>query len=158
VSSPVDLPLFPGSRPRRLAVISHQPPTLLTAVSRLSHKRSCSSLCSLGTDSIENSPSNSYSIVASLRYRTDRIENTAFHLLRCCVLQVCCLATGVLAEPFPSNGCLCWLHSSCLEQICHNIYSKNGEQSTKSSKLMKANGFQYLELENSGSLALNFEI
>jgi hypothetical protein len=30
VSSPVDVPLLPGSRPRRLATISHQPPTLLT--------------------------------------------------------------------------------------------------------------------------------
>jgi hypothetical protein len=29
----VDVPLLPGSRPRRLAAISHQPPTLLTAVS-----------------------------------------------------------------------------------------------------------------------------
>jgi hypothetical protein len=38
VSSPVDVPLFPGSRPRRLAAISEQLPTLLTAVSRLSLK------------------------------------------------------------------------------------------------------------------------
>jgi hypothetical protein len=35
VSSPVDTPLLPGSPPRRLAVISHQPPTRITAVSRL---------------------------------------------------------------------------------------------------------------------------
>jgi hypothetical protein len=31
VSSPVDVPLHPGSRPRRLVAISHQPPTLVTA-------------------------------------------------------------------------------------------------------------------------------
>jgi hypothetical protein len=37
VSSPVDVPLFPGSHPRRLAAISHQPPTLLIAISWLSH-------------------------------------------------------------------------------------------------------------------------
>jgi hypothetical protein len=30
VSSPVDVPLLPGSRPRRLATISHQPPTFIT--------------------------------------------------------------------------------------------------------------------------------
>jgi hypothetical protein len=32
----MDVPLPPGSRPRKLAAISHQPPTFLTAVSRLS--------------------------------------------------------------------------------------------------------------------------
>jgi hypothetical protein len=31
--------VLPGSRPRRLAAISHQPPSLLAAVSRLSRKR-----------------------------------------------------------------------------------------------------------------------
>jgi hypothetical protein len=37
-----------------------------------------------------------------------------------------CTAT-VTAESFPSNGCLCWLHRSCLEQICHNInYNVHG--------------------------------
>jgi hypothetical protein len=35
---PLDAPLLPWSRPRRLAASSHQPPTLLTAVSRLSSK------------------------------------------------------------------------------------------------------------------------
>jgi hypothetical protein len=29
---------------------------------------------------------------------------------------------GMFAEPFPNNGCLSWLHSSCLEQITHNIF------------------------------------
>jgi hypothetical protein len=63
----------------------------------------------------------------------------------------------VFVDPLLSNGCLCWLHSSCLEQICHNIYWQS-EQSAESSKLTKANGFQCPELKNSGPLALNFEI
>jgi hypothetical protein len=32
-----------------------------------------------------------------------------------------CLATGVFAEPFPSNGCLCWLHSSGFQHTFHTI-------------------------------------
>jgi hypothetical protein len=48
VSSQVDVPLLPGLRPRRLAAISHQPPTLLTAVSRFLCNGSWSSLCSPG--------------------------------------------------------------------------------------------------------------
>jgi hypothetical protein len=39
------------------------------------------------------------------------------------MLRSCCLAASVIAEPFPSNGCLCWFQSSFLEQICHNIIS-----------------------------------
>jgi hypothetical protein len=35
---------------------------------------------------------------------------------------------GVFEEPFPSNDCLCWLHTSCLEQICHNV--SQGDAST----------------------------
>jgi hypothetical protein len=35
VSSPVDVPLLPVSCPRRLVAILPQPPTILTAVSRL---------------------------------------------------------------------------------------------------------------------------
>jgi hypothetical protein len=64
-------------------------------------------------------------------YRKHRFQQ----LLHCCIgillstgsvivacLRSYCLATGVFAEPFPKNDCLCWLHSSCLEQICHNTY------------------------------------
>jgi hypothetical protein len=97
----------------RLTAISHKPPALLTAVSGLS------SLYSLGTDRIGNTSPNS-SLVASRNYRMDGVENTASQLLHCSVLRICCLATGVFAESFPSNGCFCWLHSSCLEQICHS--------------------------------------
>jgi hypothetical protein len=32
-----------------------------------------------------------------------------------------CLVTGVPAEPFPSNGCLCWIHNSGFRRTCHNI-------------------------------------
>jgi hypothetical protein len=64
VSSPVDFPLLPGSRPRRLAAISHQPPTLLAAVSILLCNGSWSSLYSLDTDRTGNTASNSSSIFA----------------------------------------------------------------------------------------------
>jgi hypothetical protein len=64
----------------------------------------------------------SSSVVASRMYRTDRVGNTATQLLHYSVLRICYLAMGVFAEPFPSNGYLCWLDSSCLEQICHNTY------------------------------------
>jgi hypothetical protein len=37
------------------------------------------------------------------------------------------LATGVFIEPFPSNCCLCWLHSLDFRQICHNIHAKSHE-------------------------------
>jgi hypothetical protein len=30
--------------------------------------------------------------------------------------------TRLFAKPLLSNGCHCWLHSSYLEKICHNIY------------------------------------
>jgi hypothetical protein len=106
----------------RLAAISHQLPIVLTAVSRFSRNRSCSSLYSIGTERKENTSSNN-SIVASRIYPTDRVENTASQLLHCCVLRICCLTTGVFPKPFPSNGGLCWLHSSCLEQICHIIHN-----------------------------------
>jgi hypothetical protein len=32
-----------------------------------------------------------------------------------------CLVMSVFVKPSPRNGSLCWLHSSCFEQICHNI-------------------------------------
>jgi hypothetical protein len=50
VSSPMDAALLPDSRPRRLAAILHQPPTLPTAVSRLSSNGSCPSLYILDED------------------------------------------------------------------------------------------------------------
>jgi hypothetical protein len=28
--------------------------------------------------------------------------------------------TGLFTEPFPSNGCLGWLHNSGFQQTCHN--------------------------------------
>jgi hypothetical protein len=84
--------------------------------------RSCSSLYSLGNDRIENTSPNS-STVASRSCRKDRVQNISSQLIYCCMLRICCLAKGVFAEPFPSKGCPCWLLSSCLEQICHNILS-----------------------------------
>jgi hypothetical protein len=58
-----------------MLIYSHQTPTLLTVVSRLSRNRICPSLPSLGTDRIENTSSNSSSIVASSSYYTNRVEN-----------------------------------------------------------------------------------
>jgi hypothetical protein len=84
----------------------------------MSRNRSCFSLYNLGSDRIENTSPNSSS-GASRSYHTDNIENTTSQLLHCFLLRICCLATGVFAQPFPSNSCLCWLHNSCLEQICH---------------------------------------
>jgi hypothetical protein len=37
-------------------------------------------------------------------------------------LRSSCLATGVIAERFPGNGSLCWLHSSFFDQTCQNIF------------------------------------
>jgi hypothetical protein len=62
-------------------------------------------------DRIENIPS-STSIVTSRIYRHGQRREHWFpvNLLRVTIL-------------LPSNGCLCWLNSSCLEQIWHNIAS-----------------------------------
>jgi hypothetical protein len=60
----------------RLAAISHQPSTLLTAVSRLPRNRSSCSSYNLGTDRTENTSPNSSSTVASISYHTDHVENT----------------------------------------------------------------------------------
>jgi hypothetical protein len=73
------------------------------------------SLCSLGTDRIDNISPNRSFIVASRSYLKDCGEKTVSQLLRC-------LETGVFAELFPSNGCLCWFHRSCLDHIWHIIY------------------------------------
>jgi hypothetical protein len=78
-------------------------------------------LYSLGTDGTENISPNISSTVVSRSYCTDRAKNTVSKLLHCYGIRICFLATGVFAEPFPSNGCFCWIHSSCLEKIRHNI-------------------------------------
>jgi hypothetical protein len=49
----------------------------------------------------------------------DAFLNNGSGIVAC--LQSCCLETCVFAEPPTSNGHLCWLHSSCFEQICHII-------------------------------------
>jgi hypothetical protein len=77
------------------AAILHQPPTLLTDVSRLSRNVSCFSLYGLGMDLIEDTSPNSSSIVASRSYRND----CSSQLLHCCILEICCIAT----EPLRSN-------------------------------------------------------
>jgi hypothetical protein len=73
-------PQLPCSRPYWPATVSQLPSTPLTAVSRLFHNGSCSSLYNLGTDRIENIYPRSR--IAALRiYRIDRVENTASQLL-----------------------------------------------------------------------------
>jgi hypothetical protein len=52
---------------------------------------------------------------------TDRTENTAFN--SSFTAACASVATGVFADPFPSNGCLCWLHKSIFQQTCHIITS-----------------------------------
>jgi hypothetical protein len=59
----VEVPLLPGSQPRWLTANSHQIPTLLTAVLGLTRNGSLSLLYGLSTDRIENTASDSYSIV-----------------------------------------------------------------------------------------------
>jgi hypothetical protein len=93
---------------RRLSQLN---PTLLTAVSILLLNRSCSSLNSLDTDRTENIFPKSSSIVASLSYLTDSVENTASELLHCCLLRVCCshylalnVAQLLISRSLPSNG------------------------------------------------------
>jgi hypothetical protein len=79
----VGVPLLLGSHPRRLAAISHQPPTLLTADSGLSHNGNWL-LYNLGTDRTENVSSIiACSVVAG--------ETTC--------LQSCSLATAVILSP-----------------------------------------------------------
>jgi hypothetical protein len=111
-------PLLPYWHSYRLATVPQLTPTLLTAVSSLCRNRSCFSLYNLGTDRKGNTSS---SFIVPLRtYRMDHVENAASQLPYCCLLRICCPTTGVFAEPFPRNGCLWSLHSSCLEQICHS--------------------------------------
>jgi hypothetical protein len=88
------------------------------SLTRLCRNCSCSSVYSLSMDQKENTSPNSFSIVASLSYCTDRVENTASQLIYCCLLRTCCcnyLATAVvfllISLSLPSNG-----------STYHNIY------------------------------------
>jgi hypothetical protein len=92
---------------------SHNCSSQLTAcrLSRLTGNGSWSSFYSLGTDRTENTASNGSSI-ASLS-----VPAITWQLLSHC------LATGMFAEPFPSNGCLWWPYNSDFRQTCHNMLS-----------------------------------
>jgi hypothetical protein len=65
----VDDPLPPCSQPRRLAAISHQHPTLLTGIWRLSASCTWSALYNLDMNPTENTFPNSFFIVAWCNYR-----------------------------------------------------------------------------------------
>jgi hypothetical protein len=137
----VDVPLLPGSRPRRLAAISHQTPTLLTAASRLSRNESWSSLYFPCTDrTVKTLHPTFFLFLDSYRRGSHRKHHFERYfpwwrgvewptLLLRHYLFCHCLATGVFAQPFASNGCHCWLHNSDFQQICHyrqkQIYSCN---------------------------------
>jgi hypothetical protein len=54
-----------------------------------------------GTDRTENAASNSSSTVACVSVATITLR-----------LFIHRLETRLFTDPFPSNGCLCWLHSS----------------------------------------------
>jgi hypothetical protein len=75
--------------------------SLSTQTLGLSANGCCPSLYSLDTDRTENTASNSSSIVSCMP-----VVAITWRLLSHC------LAMGVFAEPLPSNGCLCYLHSS----------------------------------------------
>jgi hypothetical protein len=79
----VDVPLLPGSRPRRLAAISQQLPTLITAVSGMSRNSSWSLLYSPGTDHTEH-----VSSIIACSFVADKT-----------CLQSCSLATAVVLSP-----------------------------------------------------------
>jgi hypothetical protein len=91
----VDIPLLLGSCPHKLAAISHQPPTLLTAVSRLPRNGSWSSLYSLSMDGRENTAS---IIVCSLVAGGTSVSTGLFPSNSCCTvpcLHSCYLAIGL---------------------------------------------------------------
>jgi hypothetical protein len=89
---------------------SSQPtPTFLTAVWRLNSNGNRPLLYNLSMDRTENASPNRSSIVASHSYRTNHAENTTSRVLHCRMLWICCPAMSMFADPFPSNGCLCWL-------------------------------------------------
>jgi hypothetical protein len=116
---------WPGCTPRHWVPFS-SPPTIRRAtvevfdLSSTHSQRTIDSLCSIRTDHTKNASPNSSYIVATCNYRTDRVGNIASPLLYFFALRAYCLSMGVFAKPSPSNGCLCWLHSSCLQKICHS--------------------------------------
>jgi hypothetical protein len=78
--------------------------------SRLTSNGSWSSLQSIRTGHTEKTDSNRSSTVACMS-----VAAIMWLLLSQC------LPTGIFAEPFPSKGCLCWLHNSDFWWTCHDI-------------------------------------
>jgi hypothetical protein len=122
----VDVPLLPSSRPRRLAAISHQPPTILTAGSGLQNQSYVTTILSWCQASLWGPRPECYycQIVAGLLMwgpLSDERKGLSFiiaagprqrSLLYCCVSVAAItwrllshrLAMGVFSEPFPSNS------------------------------------------------------
>jgi hypothetical protein len=132
----------------RLAANSHQPPTILTAVSRHSSISSWPLLYSLGTDRTENTSPNSFSIVVSRSYLTDRVEKTASRLLHCCVLRICCghyLATAVVYIAITYQRLLyrCLFRGRCLATGLHAIILRHWTWQTNNVHCTSINVVRY---------------
>jgi hypothetical protein len=76
---------------------------------------SLSSLYEFDKDRTENTHSNSSSVVA---YVSVAMNSQLLLSNR--------LVSGLLAEPFPSNGCLCLRHNSGFQQIRHYLFLNYG--------------------------------
>jgi hypothetical protein len=128
-----DVFLLLGSCPRRLATISRQPLTagfswyfLQLFVSRLNSLTAASRLSPL-------TGSTGARYIASGWTAQETPLPTALLLL--CVQLI--LRSHDDYQPFPSNGRLCWFHSSYFEKICHNMLGgwKYGLHSSRSTLL-----------------------
>jgi hypothetical protein len=64
------------------------------------------SLCSLSMNHIVTLLPAVLLLLHQVAIGTDCVENTTSQLLCCCILRSCCLATDMIAELFPNNGCI----------------------------------------------------
>jgi hypothetical protein len=108
----MDIPLLPCSCPYKLAAISHHPPTLLTAVPRLSHK-SKSKLCY-----------DRQSVGQSVLVSSTHLElKTRFLFVR--ELRVCwCGAASLTRGRVCLLQCTMYLHFTCYYMNIYTIYTR----------------------------------
>jgi hypothetical protein len=104
-----DVPLSLGSWTiSGLSYCDSQLSVCLQTLSQLNGNGSWSSQYNLSKDHTKNAASNNSSTVACMSLVT-----IMWRLLSHCP------AMGVLTEPFPSNGCLCWFQNSGFQQTRH---------------------------------------
>jgi hypothetical protein len=72
-------------------------------------------------DRIQNTASNSYSIVASRSCGTNRVENTSSQLVYWCMLGICCLATGIVYRVITQQR----VYVPLLAHLMMAVYSRN---------------------------------